>query len=154
MFQKPLTLLTVLVTFTAMSGPATACSCSATTNNSAAVQKAFDLAAAVVLAKAKKISYRRIPWPGDRKAYESVTTFVAEKSWKGSHSKRFKVIGDAATSCAIGFNNAERYLLYLYWHGDSGEYTTYFCSRTKQLAHAGKDIELLDMISGKADVMR
>ncbi len=75
-----------------------------------------------------------------------LVTFDVEESWKGV-SEEPVVVRDSelSTSCDIGFQEGERYLVYASYgeQGPAGPLSTHACDGTKPLSNAGADLEAL-----------
>lgn len=76
--------------------------------------------------------------------YNSTTQvkLSVSSTWKGVNTKEV-VIYTAMDSaaCGVNFEQDKEYLVYA--HLEDGEYTTYLCSRTAELAHAHSDLKEL-----------
>jgi hypothetical protein len=70
-------------------------------------------------------------------------TFDVEAAWKGVSGETAVVLGhEPGSSCDVGFEVGERYLVYAYLSGENGEgpLATNICSGTKPLSSAGADL--------------
>ncbi|PCK07611.1 MAG: hypothetical protein COA42_13360 [Alteromonadaceae bacterium] len=74
------------------------------------------------------------------------TQFVALKSWKGEHGKRFFTeIVITCCMCGYRFEEGENYLLYLYGPDKKGNFGTSSCSRTKrETVKIEQELEILN----------
>jgi hypothetical protein len=68
------------------------------------------------------------------------TRVAVTRTHKGPIASRVEII--ASRTCAYGFHEGERYLVYAYDTGDGGFSTTY-CTRTAKLADARDDLALI-----------
>ena len=78
------------------------------------------------------------------------TQFVAIKSWKGSHRKRFSTeVTTVCCVCGYRFVEGEEYLLYLYnGPNEEGYYRANICTRTKPIGSAtNQELEILSKLS-------
>lgn len=135
---KLLSSLVLLVAF--LPNLSWSCSCVAMIRDiEVAVQKAFENADSVVLAEAENVTLR-----GE---YTEITQFVAKRSWKGTHGKRFYTRIDVQC-CVCGFpmEKGRSYLLYLY-KSDEGYYRTSICTRSTTEGRADDDIRILDALT-------
>lgn len=65
-----------------------------------------------------------------------------KEAWKGMDSKEVTVHTSIdSASCGVNFETGKEYIIYAYQ--EEGKYTTYLCSRTAELAHAGEDLKEL-----------
>ncbi|PCK06950.1 MAG: hypothetical protein COA42_16795 [Alteromonadaceae bacterium] len=136
-----------------------ACSCAfQDTLIEEAVLDSYKRAAAVVLATAEHVEnlepFVAEVYSADKGHHKETyhnsqrTQFVALKSWKGEHGKRFFTeIFIACCMCGYSFEEGENYLLYLYGPDKNGYFSTSSCSRTKRETNEiNKEIEILNKI--------
>jgi len=134
----------LVIVFLLYSAKAFSCSCVPQPENQRkGVEDALGYSSSVVLALATSVT--RVP-PED-KHYDpkkDITEFSEIESWKGVHGKKFYTkIVTVCCMCGFRFEQGETYLLYLGGPDAEGFYTTSTCSRTKKLASAKADVQIL-----------
>ena len=119
-----------------------------------AVTRAYNDATSVVLAKvsaegpiaASQTYKQEMLYEDDPNLHIELrrTEFIALRSWKGTHGKRFYTrINTECCLCGISFSVSETYLLYLYGPDKEGYYSTSMCTRTTRESEAEEDIRHL-----------
>lgn len=141
----------VLILSLFLSAQAFACSCVPQPKDiNIAVGRSYELASAVVLAKAVKID------GGIKKLVDVLlnggthqsTQFSTIHHWKGSPGDRFATyMNKCSAACGYSFQLGETYLLYLSGPDASGNYSTSSCSRTKPLNAAVDDLGVLNVLA-------
>lgn len=134
-----------------LSAQAFACSCIPQPKDiNIAVSRSYELASAVVLAKAVKID-GGIKKLVDELVYGGIhqnTQFSTIHHWKGSPGDRFAThTNTSSAACGYSFQPGETYLLYLTGPDASGNYSTSSCSRTKPLNAAVVDLDVLNVLA-------
>ncbi|UAL42406.1 hypothetical protein K8B83_16320 [Shewanella inventionis] len=138
---------------------AVACSCAFHDGTlEEAVIESYQNASAVVLATAEHVEnlepFVSDVWSEEKGHHKETyynkqrTQFVALKSWKGEHGKRFFTeIVIACCMCGYSFEEGENYLLYLHGTDKNGYFSTSSCSRTKKAtAKIEMELEILSKI--------
>ncbi len=152
-------LVLIFLVLTIASAKAMACSCAIQDISiEEAVFDSFKRADVVVLATAENVENREtfesevysLEKGHHKETYYNLqrTQFVAVKSWKGAHAKRFYTeIVIACCMCGYIFEEGKNYLLYLYGPDKNGYFSTSSCSRTQRESEAIKEeIEILNKI--------
>jgi hypothetical protein len=73
-----------------------------------------------------------------------LVTFEVFNSWKGLQGERVEVrTTSQGPACGFDFRVRQAYLVYASASGPNGSLTTGFCTRTRRIADAQKDVEIL-----------
>lgn len=150
-----------LLFFLIITGTSKAIACSCAFNDLSieeAVAESYKNASAVVLATAEHVeNFEPLVydvWSQEKGHHKKTyynsqrTQFVAVKSWKGDHAKRF--ITEIVVSCCMcgySFGEGQNYLLYLYGPDKNGYFSTSSCTRTKrEAANIKNELDILNKI--------
>ena len=156
--RKPVLLLIFLLTFSA---PAFACACAWEPT----VKGSFEKATAIFTGKYVGWEYRkgiksefmdqRLEWLGKERDYEVLGhKFEAGSWWKGVFSREVVLISDqtraadgtvTVSDCDLGFEEGKEYLIYAY--GEDDNFGTGYCTRTRNIKRAARDIRELNLLS-------
>lgn len=122
--------------------PAYACSCAGPETVEAALQSKSHIFAGTVT-KIDKRSGLRLPWGSYFSGDPVSITFHVTEVWKGGPESQLTVrTAMGSESCGIEtFQVGQPYLVYA--HKYNGELSTNICERTKPLASAAEDLQLL-----------
>lgn len=75
--------------------------------------------------------------------------FKVGRAFRGVEGARAELI-DWGTSCDIGFDDGETYLVYAYRNSETGALSTNYCTRTAELSKASADLAYLDGLASAA----
>jgi hypothetical protein len=123
----------LLLAFVLSTGEARACSCVGMTLEEQ-IQNSEAIFSGVVVDVAESADPYASPGP---------VTFDVEAAWKGVTGETAVFLGyEPGSSCDVGFEVGESYLVYAYLSGENGEgpLSTNICSGTKLLSSAGADL--------------
>lgn len=127
----------LLLAFILNTGDAHACSCVGLTLEEQ-IQTSEAIFSGLVVDAAESTDPYAPPGPNP-----GPVTFDVEAVWKGVSGETAVVLGhEPGSSCDVGFEVGERYLVYAYLSGENGDgpLATNICSGTKPLASAGADL--------------
>lgn len=130
----------LLLAFILSTGEARACSCVGLTMEEQ-IQNAEAIFSGVVVDVAESADPYAPPGPNP-----GPVTFDVEAAWKGVSGETAVVLGhEPGSSCDIGFQVGESYLVYAYPGGEYGDgpLETNICVGTKPLSSAGADLLVL-----------
>jgi hypothetical protein len=102
--------------------------------------KALETAAAVFVGTVQQVQH-------EEQSAVKIVTLTVEQAWKGLAADQKTVTVQTSASgadCGYGFQEKVGYLVYA--HGDGKSLGVSLCSRTRPLANADKDIEVLNQV--------
>jgi hypothetical protein len=80
----------------------------------------------------------KTPNSSSEKTHEQEVRFKIQRAWKRAVDE-YVIVIDNVDNCSIGFEKGDRYLVYAV--ADGSQLRTWYCSRTRLVARAKKDLD-------------